>query len=91
MLKLIFQICNKNWSKKCNRRWCFKFCSKKKLANLKNEVEKLDLDKLVLVPADLRKLSNVVKTDVVKRAVHDKSPAKVNDIDTSTFIFKTKY
>ena len=43
------------------------------------------------VPADLSKLSNVVKIDVVKRAVHDKSPAKVDDIDTSTFIFKTKY
>ena len=69
----------------------FQVLQQKNLTNLKNEIEKLDLDKLVLVPADLSKLSNVVKIDVVKRAVHDKSPAKVDDIDTSTFIFKTKY
>ena len=43
------------------------FALKTNLANLKNEVDKLDIDKLVLVPTDLSKLSNVVKIDVVKK------------------------
>ena len=34
------------------------------LANLKIEVDKLDIDKLVPVPIDLSKLSNVVKNEV---------------------------
>ena len=42
------------------------FALKTNLANLKNEVDKLDIDKLVPVPTDLSKLSNVVKKDVVK-------------------------
>ena len=37
------------------------------LANLKTEVDKLDLDKLAPVPVDLSKLSDVVKNDVVKK------------------------
>ena len=43
------------------------FALKKKLTNLKTEVDKLDINKLVPVPTDLNKLSNVVKTDVVKK------------------------
>ena len=61
------------------------------LANLKTEVDKLDIDKLVPVPVDLSKLSNVVKTDVVKKTVHDKLVAKVNSIEISAFGLKTKY
>ena len=34
---------------------------KSKLANLKTEADKLDIDKLISVPNDLAKLSNVVK------------------------------
>ena len=34
---------------------------------MKSKVEKLDLDKLVPVPVDLSKLSDVVKNDVVKK------------------------
>ena len=41
------------------------FALKINLANLKTEVDKLYIDKLVPVPLDLRKLSNVVKNDVV--------------------------
>ena len=37
------------------------FALKTNLANLQTEVHKLDIDKLVLVPADLSKPSNVVK------------------------------
>ena len=36
-------------------------------ANLKTEVDKLDIEKLVPVPTDLSKLSNVLKNDVVKK------------------------
>ena len=42
------------------------------------------------VPTDLSKLSNVVKHDVVKKGVYDKLVAKVNNIDTSGFVLKTK-
>ena len=52
---------------------------------------KEDIDKLAPVPADLSKLSNVVKNDVVKKTVLNKLAAKVNDIDTSDFTLKTKY
>ena len=37
------------------------FALKSNLASLKTEVDKLDIDKLVLVPADLSKLSDIVK------------------------------
>ena len=37
------------------------FALKTNLANLKTEVDKLDIGKLVLIPADLSKVSNVVK------------------------------
>ena len=43
------------------------------------------------VPVDLSKLSDAVKNDVVKKVVYDKSAAKVNNIDTSEFVLKTKY
>ena len=41
------------------------FALKINLANLKTKVDKLYIGKLVPVPLDLRKLSNVVKNDVV--------------------------
>ena len=40
---------------------------KTNLANLKTEVDKLDIDKLVPVPVGLSKLSNAVKNEVVKK------------------------
>ena len=40
---------------------------------------------------DLSKLSDVVKTDAGKKVVYDKLAAKVNNIDTSDFVLKTKY
>ena len=43
-----------------------RFAFKTSLTNLKTKVDKLDVDRLVLVPVDLSKLSNVVKTEVVK-------------------------
>ena len=67
------------------------FALKTNLANLKTEVDKLDIDKLAPVPVDLSKLSDVVKNDVVKKTVYDKLVAKVDNIDTSDFVLKTKY
>ena len=43
------------------------FAWKANLANLKTEVDELDIDKLVPIPADLSKPKNVVKHDVVKK------------------------
>ena len=67
------------------------FALKTNLANLKTEVHKLGIYKLALVPVDLRKLSDLVKNDLVKKTVYDKLVAKVNNIDTSDFALKTKY
>ena len=67
------------------------FALKTNLANLKTEVDKLDIDKLVPVPVDLSILSDVVKYDVVKKDVYDKLVAKVDNIDTSGFVLKPKY
>ena len=61
------------------------FALKANLASLKTEVDKLDIDKLVPVPVDLSKLSDVVKNDVVKKTVYDKLVTKVNNIDTKDF------
>ena len=46
------------------------------------------IDKLVPVPNDLAKLSNVVKNDVVKKTEYNKLVTKVNDIDTAFFFKK---
>ena len=43
------------------------------------------------VPVDLNKLSDVVKFNIVKKDVYDKLVAKVNSIDTSGSVLKTKY
>ena len=42
-------------------------------------------------PVALSKLSDVVKNDVVKKTVYNKLVAKVNSIDTSVFVLKTRY
>ena len=39
--------------------------------SLKSKIDKLDVDKLVPVPVDLIKLSDVVKNDVVKKTKYD--------------------
>ena len=60
------------------------FALKINLSSLKTEVDKLEIE-------NFSRLSDVVKNDVVKKAVHDKLAAKVNNIDTSNFVLKTKY
>ena len=51
------------------------------LESLKTEVDKLDIDKLVSVPVDLRLLSDVVKNYGPKKTAFDKLVTKVNSID----------
>ena len=67
------------------------FALKTNLATLKTKVDKLDIDKLVPVSTDQGKLSNVIKNEVVKKTVYYKLATKVNSIDASDFVLKTKY
>ena len=67
------------------------FALKTNLSSLKTEVDKLDIDKLVPVPTDLSKLSNVVKNDVVKKTAYNELVPKVDSIDTNDLVLKTKY
>ena len=45
------------------------YATKTNLAALKTEVDKIDTDKLKAVTADLVKLTNVVKNEVVKKLI----------------------
>ena len=54
------------------------FALKTNLANLKNRVDKLDINKLKPVPDDLSKLSNVVTNDVIKTTDYN---AKITEIE----------
>ena len=67
------------------------FASKTNLANLKTEVDKLDIDKLTPVTNDLAKLSNVVKNNVLKKTEYKKLVGKVDNIDNTKFVLKTTY
>ena len=67
------------------------FVSKTNLAALKTKDDKIDTDKLKTVPDDLAKLSNVVKNDVVKNTDYNALKSKVNGIDVSKYVGRTKY
>ena len=54
------------------------YTSKTNLAALKSEVDKIDVDKLKTTPTDLAKLSNLVKSDVVKKTDYN---TKVTSIE----------
>ena len=66
-----------------------RFVLKSNLASLKTEVDKLDVDKLVPIPVDLSKLSDLVKNNVVKKTEYNKLVTKANNIDTTNFVKKT--
>ena len=55
------------------------FASKINLAALKTEVDKIDVDKLKTTPADLAKLSNVVKNNVVKKTDYSTKITSIED------------
>ena len=67
------------------------YALKTNLASLKTEVDKIDVDKLKTVPVDLAKLGDIVKNDVVKKTEYNKLVTKVDNIDTTGFVLKTKY
>ena len=67
------------------------FALKTNLASLKSEVDKLYIDKLVPVPGDLAKLSNVVKNDIVTKTEYNTLKTKVDGIGTDDYVLKTKY
>ena len=50
---------------------------------MKSKVENLDVGKLVVLPVDLSKLSDVVKNDIVKKTECDRLVRKVNAIQTT--------
>ena len=57
------------------------YASKTNLAALKNEVDKIDVDKLKAVPDDLAKLTSVVKNETVKKT----------DFSADNYVKKTKF
>ena len=59
--------------------------------NLKSKLDKLDVDKLVSVPIDLKKLSDVVDNGAVEEDVYDELLKKINAIDTSGLFIETGY
>ena len=61
------------------------FALKTNSANLKNEIDKLNIDKLAQF------LMIWVNWVISKNDVYDKLAAKVNNIDTSDFVLKPKY
>ena len=60
-------------------------------AKLKAEIDKIEVDKLKTAAVDFSKLSIIVNNEVVKKTVCDKLVAKLNAIDTSGIVLKTKY
>ena len=92
-LKLIFQITQQKQIKNISHADTSSFALKTNLANLKTEVDKLDIDKLDPAPTDLTKLSNAVKNDVIKKTDYN---AKITEIenkipDISGLVKKTDY
>ena len=67
------------------------YALKTNLAALKTEVDNIDTDKLKIVPDDLAKLSDVVKNDVVEKAEYNTLKNKVDAVDTSGFVTRTKF
>ena len=61
------------------------FALKSNLASLKTEVDKLDIDKLVTVPVDLSKLSDVVKNDVVRETEYNTLVTNVDNINRKSW------
>ena len=59
------------------------------LNSLKSKVDKLNVNTLLPVPVDFKKVSNVAKKEVVKKAVYDELAKVVTAIDTNKLVKKT--
>ena len=57
------------------------FAKETDLACLKSNVNKLNIDQLKTVPTNLRKLSNLIVRDVVKKTVYDELVKKMKTSD----------
>ena len=68
-----------------------KLAARYDLVSLKAEIDKLGIVKLVPVPFDWSKLSNVVKNNVAKKTMYDKLVTNLINIDISRFILKSKH
>ena len=68
----------------------YDLAAKLDLASLKAEVNKIDINKLNTVPADLSKFSNIVNIDIAKNTEYDKLVTKVSTIHSSIFVLKTQ-
>ena len=71
-----------------------KFAKKTDLASLKSDIDKLDIDELETTPADLSKLSDGVKNEVVKKVEYNELVKDLNTIqstDTSNLVKKNDY
>ena len=66
-LQLIYLIMQQKHIKNISHVDTSSFVFKTNLANLKTKVDKLDIDKLVDVPVDLRKLIDVVQMMLLKK------------------------
>ena len=60
----------------------FNLADKWDLHGLKAQIDKGDVHKLKIVPADLSKLSNVVDNDIIKKTVCEELTTNVNAINT---------
>ena len=58
------------------------------MSGLKQDFDKLYVDKLKSTGADLTKLINVINNEVVKKTVYDELDKKINVIDTSGVVKK---
>ena len=67
------------------------FALKSNLASLKTEVDKLDIDNPVPIPVYLSKLTDVAKNDVMKKTEYNKLLTKIDSIDTTNLVSRTKY
>ena len=67
-----------------------KLTAKSDLAILKEEVDKINVEKLkaVAVPVDSSNLGNVVRNEIVSKNLYKKIVTKVNSIDTGGFFLK---
>ena len=63
--------------KKSNRCSYIFLAVKSDLASLKAEVDKIDIDKLKTVPANLCKLRRVADNEIVKKTVNEKLPLRL--------------
>ena len=64
---------------------------KTNLSILKAEVDKTDVERVETFPVYSSKLGDIVNNEFVKKTVYDKLAAKVNNIDISRFVSKSKH